>query len=146
MRKTLASFPGSPAKPSTPRVAAVPRWTEQDVQAALRLVSEGWEGQANRLAQFLERNWAIHQGGSLEDGDLQQHFQVQRPDPAESISKFMQTVASESTPTVEKQVKLGDELEHSVSGLLGDLSFESSPMYDDAWKVVGLDEGLSASS
>ncbi len=145
MRKTLASFPGSPAKPSGPKVAAVPQWTEQDVQAALRLVSEGWEGQAKRLAQFLERNWTIYQGGLVEGMDLQHDLQVQRPDTAGSISKIMEMVTTESTPTVEKQITLEDAPEDGVSYMLGDLSFESSPTYDDAWKVAGLDERISAS-
>jgi len=114
MRKTLASFPGSPAKPSAPKVAAVPQWTEQDVQAALRLVSEGWEGQAKRLAQFLERNWEIYQGGLVEDMDMQHDLQIQQPHTAESISKTVKMVTIESTPTVEKQITLGDGSEHGV--------------------------------
>lgn len=115
------------------------------MQAALRLVSEGWEGQAKRLAQFLERNWTIYQGGLVEGMDLQHDLQVQRPDTAGSISKIMEMVTTESTPTVEKQITLEDAPEDGVSYMLGDLSFESSPTYDDAWKVAGLDERISAS-
>lgn len=107
MRKTLATFgSGSTGAASNGRVAAVPEWTEQDIQAALRLVSEGWEGQKARLNAYLERNWRIYKGLPL-DEDLEEADQ--RPGTAGSLSRILHRVALESTPTVEKEIQLGDK-------------------------------------
>lgn len=106
MRRTLATFGAGPADARNGgRVAAVPEWTEQDIQAALRLVSEGWEGQKARLNAYLERNWHLYKGLPLEENTDDAE---QRPGTAGSLSKIMDKVALESTPTIEKELQLGD--------------------------------------
>lgn len=95
------------SKSSSSRVGAVPQWTEQDVQAALRLVNEGWEDQARRLNQYLARNWRILHGvEDITSGTVSEGEKDQRPGTAGSIGKVLQKVASQSTPTMEKDAQL----------------------------------------
>ena len=112
MRRTLANLGSTTTIPTLKggaKTAAVPEWTEQDVQAALRLVNEGWEGQVKRLEAFLDRNWKMYQGlPTEEDGVADQSVSPQRPGTAGSISRVLEKTALESTPTMEKQARLGD--------------------------------------
>lgn len=114
MRRTFANIGGGSTTPKGgTKLAAVPQWTEQDVQAALRLVSEGWEGQAQRLDQFLDRNWRMYHGQAL-DSDaaaMASLEEAHRPGTASSFSQILDRVATESTPRIEKQLQLGDPID-----------------------------------
>ncbi|KAB8416373.1 hypothetical protein FH972_024892 [Carpinus fangiana] len=151
MRRTFASIGGGAAGPKGgPKISAVPQWTEQDVQAALRLVSEGWEGQAQRLEQFLDRNWRMFHGEmqDLDPAAMESLEEAQRPGTAGSISKILDRVAIESTPTLEKQLQLGDSSSTKTptkkasfrggGGLgLDDVFIDNGSLYEDAVYEVG---------
>jgi len=127
MRRTFGSIGGSNESKTSPKIAAPPQWTEQDVQAALRLVREGWEGQVFRLDRYLERNWKLYHGVPLEDADYEEQKDL-RPSTANNLAAIYEKVSLETTPTREKQVQLGhDPVAKKLSKdplLLPDLGFE----------------------
>jgi len=102
----------NPAKPASPKVGAVPQWTDHDISAALRLVAEGWEVQMRRLQIALERNWRLECGLPVDELDLQvlngasDKMFVERPGTATSISKVLEKVMLQTTPTAEKSAEL----------------------------------------
>ncbi|KAI9719020.1 MAG: hypothetical protein M1828_006396 [Chrysothrix sp. TS-e1954] len=153
MKRTLASFGSNTATASfkgPSKTAAVPEWTEQDVQAALRLVHEGWEGQVKRLEVFLDRNWKMYNGMALDvDEAAAGSTSPQRPGTAGSITKIMERATIDTTPTMEKQTQLGDDIDDapldgetdkkrmsSPRQSLGDLPVDNHEFMDE--KVFGL--------
>jgi len=117
VRRTFGSIGGSGDNNRTsPKVAAVPQWTEQDVQAALRLVREGWEGQVRRLDTYLERNWKIYHGVPLEQAEeelseIPREAESHNPNGisttnGNNLAAIFEKVAMETTPTMEKQSRL----------------------------------------
>lgn len=81
--------------------------SDQDIKAALGLVDESWSRQEYRLQQYLQRNHNIANGipVSMDVGD--EDFERDRPDTASSLSKIIERVTTESTPTTEKDLQLG---------------------------------------
>jgi hypothetical protein len=79
--------------------------SDQDIKAALGLVDESWERQEYRLQQYLTRNYNIANGipTAMEVDDEE----FERPDTAQSLSSIVEKVRYESTPTMEKDVRLG---------------------------------------
>ncbi|KAF2261089.1 RNI-like protein [Lojkania enalia] len=79
--------------------------SDQDIKAALTLVDESWARQEYRLNQYLQRNHNIANGiPTTMDVDDEE---FERPDTATSLSKIVETVKFESTPTAEKDLQLG---------------------------------------
>lgn len=76
--------------------------SEQDVQAAVRLVEESWDRQAHRLGLYLQRNANIAAGI---DTPLEvEEEQFERPqDRPLSMGRIIEQVKFESTPTLEKE-------------------------------------------
>jgi len=113
-----------PAKPASPKVGAVPQWTDDDVSAALRLVAEGWEVQMRRLQVALERNWRLACGVSVDELDVQIYNGAssssleERPDTATSMSRVLEEVMPQTTTGVEKSVELFSETVSSGSATL----------------------------
>lgn len=97
---------------SSPIPASLTQLTDQDIQAALRLVSESWDRQQYRLQQYLHRNWCILQGipttMEIEEEDFE------RPASVSSLVKVLEKVKYDSTPTAEKELNFnaaaGDSL------------------------------------
>lgn len=151
MRRTFGSLGGSGDNKTSPKVAALPQWTEQDVQAALRLVREGWEGQVQRLNHYLERNWNIHLGVLPPDVELEEPKDI-RPNAGNNLAAIFEKVALETTPTIEKQKQLGhgdghDEPSRKISKdpmLLPDLDFDrdASSFHNN---IFGIDPGEEVS-
>jgi hypothetical protein len=82
--------------------------SDQDIKAALGLVDESWRRQEYRLQQYLQRNYNIANGiPTTMDVDDEE---FERPDTASSLSKIVEKVKIESTPTVEKDAQLGAQL------------------------------------
>ena len=112
---SASAMPSSSAIRTSSKVGAVPQWTEQDIQAALRIVTEGWELQASRLNEYLARNWRILHGMS-EPGEgaasakSETSIETQRPGTAGSLGRVLEKVAAESTPTREEDLQLGDAM------------------------------------
>lgn len=81
--------------------------SDQDIKAALGLVDESWSRQEYRLQQYLQRNYNIANDipVPLDVGD--EDFERDRPDTASSLSKIIEKVTIDSTPTVEKNFQLG---------------------------------------
>lgn len=115
----------NPAKPASPKVGAVPQWTDHDVSAALRLVAEGWEVQMRRLQVALERNWRLACGLPIDEPDVQIHNGVssssleERPNTATSMSGVLEKAVLQTTPAVEKSAELVSET----------LSSDSAPLF-----------------
>ena len=82
--------------------------SDQDIKAALGLVDESWTRQEYRLQQYLQRNYNVANGipGSMDVGD-EDFERDDRPDTASSLSKIIEKVTIERTPTVEKDLQLG---------------------------------------
>lgn len=81
--------------------------SDQDIKAALGLVDESWSRQEYRLQQYLERNYNIANGipVPLDVGD--EDFERDRPETASSLSRIIEKVTIDSTPTAEKDLQLG---------------------------------------
>jgi hypothetical protein len=80
--------------------------SDQDIKAALGLVDESWARQMYRLQQYLTRNWNIKNGVPTElDVDEEQ---FERSDTATSLGRIVDKVRLERTPTVEKELELGE--------------------------------------
>jgi hypothetical protein len=82
--------------------------SDQDIKAALGLIDENWERQEYRLQQYLQRNFNIANGIPTPLDVDDEEFE--RPDTAESLSKIVEQVKFESTPTVERDVQLGSHM------------------------------------
>ncbi|KAF2868432.1 leucine rich repeat protein-like protein [Massariosphaeria phaeospora] len=79
--------------------------SDQDIKAALCLVDESWGRQEYRLQQYLQRNYNIANGiPTTMDVDDEE---FERPDTASSLSRIVEKIKFESTPTVEKDLQLG---------------------------------------
>jgi len=81
--------------------------SDQDIKAALGLVDESWSRQEYRLQQYLQRNHNIANGipVSMDVGD--EDFERDRPETASSLSRILEKVTIDSTPTAEKDFQLG---------------------------------------
>ena len=122
----------SPSVNSPPPITApLPQLSEQDIQAALRLVAESWDRQQYRLQQYLYRNFCmlndIPTNMQIEEEDFERPYQVgglaERDTNAGSslrasgdhprtgsfgeLHKVLAAVQSESTPRVEKELDFG---------------------------------------
>ncbi|KAI9802866.1 MAG: hypothetical protein M1833_001465 [Piccolia ochrophora] len=99
VRRTFASV-----KTSKPAPAPPVSMSEQDVQAAIRLVHEKWDRQISRLDQYLSRNLNILHGVRSPSGDEDDDNGpgTERPATATSLADILEKVQLTSTPTVEK--------------------------------------------
>ncbi|OCK75470.1 leucine rich repeat protein-like protein [Lepidopterella palustris CBS 459.81] len=87
--------------------------SDQDIKAALSLVDESWGRQMYRLHQYLQRNYNIANGIPTTMEVDEEDFE--RPGTASSLSRVLERVKFESTPTVEKDIRLGDGVDHQRS-------------------------------
>lgn len=90
---------------ASPMSAPLTQLSDQDIQAALRLVAESWDRQQYRLQQYLHRNWCIMQGIPTAMEIEEEEFE--RPSSVGSLSKLIERVRLESTPTAEKELDFG---------------------------------------
>ena len=81
--------------------------SDQDIDAALRLVDECWNRQSYRLRQYLHRNYCIANGIPTTLEVDEEDFE--RPDTASSLAKVIERIKYDSTPTLEKEAFLGSE-------------------------------------
>ncbi|KAF2181669.1 leucine rich repeat protein-like protein [Zopfia rhizophila CBS 207.26] len=113
--KIASKVSGKTAKEKGPSMLL----SDQDIKAALGLVDESWRRQMYRLQQYLQRNQNIASGipTTMEVDDEE----FERPDTATSLSKIVEKVRFETTPTVEKEVQLGrmagDEARDTITPL-----------------------------
>ena len=101
-------------KPVRERVTSMPM-TDQDVKAALGLVDESWERQIFRLQQYLKRNHDIANGIptslDVDEEEFERPEGFARPDALRTLSSIVEKAQFESTPTVEKNARLGAQYE-----------------------------------
>lgn len=104
---SFSSSPKTKQNASSPVAAPLPQLTDQDIQAALRLVSESWDRQQYRLQQYLQRNWCILQG--IPTAMEIQEEEFERPASVGSLSKVLERVKYDSTPRAEKELDFGPD-------------------------------------
>lgn len=90
-----------------PSVGA-PLLSDQDIMAALSLVDESWSRQIYRLQAYLQRNRDIAEGVPTAMEIEEEEFE--RPSTAvlEDLTKLVEKVKIESTPTAEKELDLSE--------------------------------------
>lgn len=111
--------------------------SDQDIRAAMRLVEESWARQTYRLQQYLQRNASIAQGVPVPLDVAEEQFE--RPDTGRSMSRILERIKSDSTPTTEKEVSLADDTgkadEKHSQGMLSLRHDPSEPLlsFDDMY-------------
>ena len=139
VRRTLGAAIGSTRSVSSRNLekpTPISRYTEQDVQAAVRSLAERWDYEVARLQGLMARNYKIVNGIPL---DLMDSKDEDRPGTAASISTALHRAMLDRTPTVEREVRLGMEEamdeEDGVGGAGG-----SDHEGDFTEKLIDLDE------
>lgn len=116
---TLPAFPNLASTPNDERRTATSSFSEQDIQAALRLVAESWDRQQYRLQQYLERNWCILHDiptkMDIEEEDYERPAGVRTNDAGNrdsmaSLQEVLDRAHIDSTPRVEKQMDFQTDL------------------------------------
>ncbi|KAG9867432.1 hypothetical protein KCV02_g23886, partial [Aureobasidium melanogenum] len=108
----VSSRPFSASKTKVNNIASSPisassvSLTDQDIQAALRLVTESWDRQQYRLQQYLERNCCILHGVPTSMEIEEEAFE--RATSVGTLSQLIEKVKLDSTPTAEKELDFGD--------------------------------------
>lgn len=102
VRKTFASITSKAHR----SISGSTQLSEQEIDTALGMVSDSWKRQWDRLARFLQRNHNIAQG--FHDGSPTEYGQHKEDDRVGSPSTIIERVKLETTPTMEKQLQLGD--------------------------------------
>lgn len=83
--------------------------SDQDINAALRLVDESWERQTYLLEQYLTRNQRIANGLDVDVDIDQEEFEKPQSDGPTRLSQIMEQVKLDSTPTAEKELSFTEE-------------------------------------
>lgn len=115
----------SPRLSSFPAAPPLMNLSEQDVQAALRLVAESWDRQQYRLQKYLERNWCIMNNVptpmEIDEEDFERP-NFSRPltrnnevedtnrDSMASFRAVLEQVKIDSTPRLEKKLEFDSGL------------------------------------
>lgn len=82
-------------------VSSATSYTDQDVAAALQTLEDKWNHQVARMQKYLFRNYCRAQG-LPSDGDTTQGGWSPRPGTADSLTKVLERVKLDRTPTVER--------------------------------------------
>ena len=82
--------------------------SEQDVRAAVSSLEEMWEGEIDRLAGYLARNYSLASGMPLNDISNAQEDQGSRPTTAGTLATAIKNAMLDRTPTAELDRQLGD--------------------------------------
>ncbi|KAI9718897.1 MAG: hypothetical protein M1812_003781 [Candelaria pacifica] len=111
IRRTFAGTSRTGPKASSP--LTMPNYTDQDVKAALYMVNEKWDRQIERLQALLRRNLNLANGIDLESADdAAIDNYAERPATATDLAGILEKAKLQSTPTLEKEVVLGDHMGH----------------------------------
>ena len=101
--------------------------SDQDIKAALGLVDESWARQEYRLQQYLLRNYNIAHGIPTALDVDEEEFE--RPDTAStSLSKILDQVTLESTPTAEKNLQLGRIIPEITTTPSVEIDYDVTPL------------------
>jgi hypothetical protein len=141
--------PESTAMPPPPRsrqaahtgpVAAIPSaFTVQDIQTTQQMLTDQWDRQCYRLAQYLDRNWCLLIPTNMNIPDFDANFD--RPDSSGSLGKILAQVKYDTTPRAERTAYI----EEPVTFLVGasrspspssrQASITDSPLRDSSGSV-----------
>ncbi|KAI9811000.1 MAG: hypothetical protein M1827_005732 [Pycnora praestabilis] len=112
VRRSLANVGRSSKTTKAGSAAAIPTFTEQDVQAAVRMMNEKWDRQSDRLRYILTRNINLANGDPAPamHPDFNEGESGRRMSTA-SLAGVLEKVALQSTPTMEKEVALSDGMD-----------------------------------
>lgn len=117
VRRTLgAAMIGNKASSRTPVNQASSTYSEQDVLATMASLNERWDRESMRLDGYLIRNYNLAHGIADENLIELDGEEVERPVTAESLRTTLKKARSDRTPTMEKEVQLGDETRGEVDG------------------------------
>jgi len=111
VRRTLGAAMGGNKSSTRPPVnTALTAYTEQDVLAAVGSLNERWDREARRLEGYLIRNYNLAHG--IEEGERggegEEGVDDERPGTAESSGTMLRRARLDGTPTMEREVRLGD--------------------------------------
>ncbi|KAA6407185.1 MAG: hypothetical protein FRX48_08987 [Lasallia pustulata] len=138
VRRTIGAAIGgarSVSRGSTEKVTSMLGYTEQDVQAAVRSLSERWDYEVVRLQGLMARNYKIRNGIPL---DLMDSNDEDRPGTAASLSTALQAASLDRTPTLEMDVQLG--VDEGVDGEGAGSADGSEDEGEFAEKLINVDE------
>ena len=109
--RTLTGGKGSKHRLSLRHATAPPTnsYAPQDVAAALLALNEKWDAQLARMQTYLQRNY--HLANGLPWDEAAEKEVADRPATADSIGRLWEKIALEMTPTAEKEVESGLELD-----------------------------------
>ncbi|KAM0719175.1 hypothetical protein Q7P37_005080 [Cladosporium fusiforme] len=82
-------------------------FTMQDIQTTHRLLTEQWDRQCYRLAQYLDRNWCVLHGLPVTMELPDEKFE--RPASVGSLGKVLAQVKYDTTPRAERAMYFDDE-------------------------------------
>ncbi len=80
-------------------------YTGQDVAAALESLNQKWDAAVARMQRYLARNYHLANGLPWDDDN--EEAGLERPMSADSITRVLEKVRLDRTPTMEKEVELG---------------------------------------
>ncbi|KAF1981160.1 leucine rich repeat protein-like protein [Aulographum hederae CBS 113979] len=107
---TMSSIRRKFTKKSTTRPHHTPsssvELSEQDVKAAVSLLNQGWDYQVARLEQYLQRNYCLAHNIPLVTETPPELLDP--PNLGGSMTELFERVKLDSTPTMEKDVQLGN--------------------------------------
>lgn len=139
------------------RTVSLQEWTDVDAKAALRLVSDGWETQCNRLNRFLDRNLRIASGVSFEEAEILAGIREKPVDVGEAIPGVVASLHDiwkpSAPPSLEPDFEEADGSSPRFQGAAGTVPVLERGVFDfedvenhGIIKGVGLGLRLSGSS
>ena len=107
----------------THKSAEPPKYTEQDLKAAVGSLEQNWELQVSRLQSYLQRNYCLANGIPVPEiitTSPRQSQSSDRPPTAESLMTALRDATLDRTPTVELDFQLGEKsAAYTTSGVGG---------------------------
>ena len=137
VRRTLgAAMSGNKASAKPPPNHASSSYSEQDVLAAIASLNERWDREARRLEGYLIRNYNLAHGITAQDSYEGESVSEditddERPVTAESLQTTLRNARSDRTPTMEREVELGDGLVSLAKEYGGDYGYSADEDEED---------------
>lgn len=118
-----ASMPPPPrsrqASHTGPVAAAPSSFSIQDIQTTQQLLTEQWDRQCYRLAQYLDRNWCLLHSIPTETSILDPDPNSDRPFSSGSLGKMLAEISYDATPRAERTTFLDDDGQGPTTFLVG---------------------------
>ena len=113
---------------SNPKTVETPKYTEQDIRAAVGSLVRSWDVQVSRLQNYLKRNYCLANGIPLpEITTSSPRESSDRPPTAGSLMTALRDATLDRTPTVELDFQLGEKsAAYTTSGYL-DNNYDIAP-------------------